>query len=397
MNTEDIKDAVTLTRAAELFHIPLKTGSGRGECPFCYSTAGLKVKMDRYFHCFRCGASGSVIDLLICAGKAKNVEESLQLLGEHFDGSAMQRRRKERTTNYALAFNAYCQAFNEYAPPQEYARKRGWTTVLEKYPIGYSPGDGFLLENGLDRDMLTSLGLLSEDGYEVMAGRVVFPIRHPYGGVVHLQGRSLLSDAKTRWICTKGKPPVTYYLFNSPELLNSDHKYIYLTEGVSDCYSLLQIGLPAVACFGINSPLTQHGKLFSKFDEVIAVLDNDKFAIGHPKAGQYKSWASMVPALIELSYDHKIKIGCLMPPNKPGIKDVNDYMLSIGYDLERFCEWGESSVRTLPNMAGLISSEPWEVLRALKHNRDREVMAWVKETIRRLNYDDWLPFILDIV
>lgn len=394
--TEEIKESISLTKAGELFNIRIK-GSGRGECPFCHSPTGMRTKQDRYFHCYRCGASGSVLDLLIHAGITNTVSESLETLAAHYSGTPSEGHRKERWTTYGKVFETYVAATKQWDSPREYAARRGWgEVVLERHPIGFSPYDGYLLEQGHDKNALIALGLLNEDGYEVMTGRVVFAIRNFTGGIVHFQGRSLDPNAKKRWICTKGNPPITHYLFNQQALLEPQCPYVFLTEGVSDCYSLLQMGQPAVACFGINSPLAPHGKYFKNL-EVIAFMDRDKFPIGGPKAGQYKSWSAMMPILIDLSFERKVKVNCVMPPDEPGIKDINDYCQAINYDPHVFGAYVGNSMVSLGRLAINVGGTTMDVLRALKHNRDPGVMNAVRHAATIESPGDWLGFILKVI
>ena len=90
MDAEELKERFTLTQISQIFEIQSFSGSGRSDCPFCHCENGLKTKHDRYFHCYRCQASGSIFDLLIHAGIAKNFSEAVQAVSAHYNGSPAQ-------------------------------------------------------------------------------------------------------------------------------------------------------------------------------------------------------------------------------------------------------------------------------------------------------------------
>lgn len=222
--------------------------------------------------------------------------------------------------------------FKEYnciydSKPFEYLLNRNIHKSLEVIPVGYSNSNTFLQDKGFTLKEIESCGILSESHRELFYNHLIFPIFDRLGNIKHLQGRALDANSYLRWINTKGegKQTINYYLFNEN---NIDSSEVYLTEGISDGLSLIELvgHNKVISCFGTSPKLSTHRKLFSSINKLIAIFDNDRFDPSKDENEKLKSWKNILPRLIELKIHYpSLKILCLMPPQKSGIKDINDW------------------------------------------------------------------------
>lgn len=155
--------------------------------------------------------------------------------------------------------------------------------------------------------------------------RILFPLRNPYtGSITHLMGRHM-GQSDLRWLSTKKDKSVrsnTSYLFNLENL--RDEKIIYLCEGITDCISLLQVGLPAAAYMGVAPSLSWLGSIL-KNKTLVFIADSDKYNINSNLTG-YKSWKTLIKSIVELyiSCEGQVDIHCCKWVYRLKIKDIND-------------------------------------------------------------------------
>lgn len=99
--------------------------------------------------------------------------------------------------------------------------------------------------------------------------RVVFPHTNPEGKIINLYGRTITKESPKGLAHDHLKGPKG--LFNAKALLKSS---VFICEGPMDALTLLQMGLNACACFGVNS-LRQHLD-WIKAHTIIIAFDNDE-------------------------------------------------------------------------------------------------------------------------
>ncbi|AKB32693.1 hypothetical protein MSSIH_2003 [Methanosarcina siciliae HI350] len=151
-------------------------------------------------------------------------------------------------------------------------------TIL-KYKIGYATVKRDL--KGLDRENLIKSGLVYMNGAgtlggELFAGRIVFPY-WKNGKVVYLIGRATDETPKR----ANGGDPAKYqkllvykegreyispvvqnsYFYGEDSLRGAD--YCIVTEGVTDCITMLQAGIPCISPVTVNFRKEDHDKLIS--------------------------------------------------------------------------------------------------------------------------------------
>jgi len=271
----------------------------------------------------------------------------------------------------------------------DYFISRGWKKAVEREDFGFTDNGEYLQQRGYKKSELDKLGLLKCNSKELFDDHVIFPVRSANGSIVHLQGRTLNPQSELRWLADKATPSISNYLYNFDNALNSNQDYIILVEGISDCTSLLELTepdgspIPVAATFGINSPLIRHAKELSKFRQLLAIFDRDKYPLGSEREGEYKSWSQITPALCLLAIETKLDIKTWMVPDVSGIKDLNDLLIDIDYNQQELAELISKTVMSLHRMAFNVFRQTmervnfqllWGLHRAVPNEEELEVL-----------------------
>lgn len=339
-----------------LKHLPDGWKSKENPCPRCHHRT-LQVK-EHSFHCWYCGWHGGVWEFW------KEIRQDDRLVQQ------MRQERMERSFLYQQVFHWLM----EYREEGElYLRRRGIDP--EVYPFAYCPPG--VLERKLTQTALIKWGLASENGYNLLSGRVVFPV---YAGerIVHFQGRSLDPDEKLRWCSTIGQPTIQQYLFNA-QRYHQELPFIFLAEGITDTLTLLSLGLPAVGTFGIYPPFRLWEKTLKLAQSLILCYDRDRHPIGHPQAEQYISWVPVLKLFGEVYPSLPGRAYALLPKGK----DVNDWFLQ-GLEVGEL----QSHLEQAPSIEQFVLDEnfPWWVqVCILRAGRDPEAIA----TFRKRYETSW--------
>lgn len=349
MRSEQIKALVKLTDLDDRLNLNLNLQANKSgqPCTLCGGQKSLKTTDNRYFKCYKCGASGSVYDLLMLVTKCDFKSAHTQL-NQLVSTNTITAAQGNNTSLYKKIFQAYQEEYKASHNKRKvdaYLESRGWLKPLE---VGYAD-QSTLINYGLDRWQLEDAGFINEYG-EYYKDYLVFPIYDRFNNLVHFSARAM-GDQNLRWKSSNAKPPITNYFYNSQALYNPKSDYLVICEGVSDCVSLLQLDVPAIAQFGINVNLQQHAEPFSKFDYLIFVYDQDKYPLGTPLAGKYKSWSQTMPEVVKLLCSISKPAYYLPLPNRSGIKDINDWLMFIDYDLEEYCRYGANNFASIASLA----------------------------------------------
>jgi len=232
------------------------------------------------FHCFGCGAGGTVIHFIM---QMENLDfmEALKLLAERVrmtlpDTRTIQeknemarihdkKQRMYKMNSEAGKFFHSCLIDSKYSYALEYLKKRHITaSTIKTFGIGYAPDSWNMLLNhlknlGFSEKEMAECGLCvkrdNDDSYfDKFRDRIMFPIIDLRGNVIGFGGRII-----------KDKGEAAKYL-NSPETLvfkkkenlfamnfakNSKEENLLLMEGYMDVISLYQSGFNnAVASLG---------------------------------------------------------------------------------------------------------------------------------------------------
>ncbi|MFI5394657.1 MAG: DNA primase [Candidatus Binatia bacterium] len=297
---QTIRERVSLVEVISGYVSLKKAGRNYlGLCPFhSEKTPSFTVNEERgLFHCFGCGASGSVFTFLMRAdhiGFPEAVEILARRAGvrlperaERGQGSA---ERQELFEVNETAQQQFRQALRAAAgaPARQYLEKRGvGAPIIEQYGIGFCPPSGSGLARGLAgrrQQRAVELGLIGRraDGswYERLRGRVTFPIRDGSGRIVGFGGRTLGSEhpkylnSPDSALFHKGQ--VLYGLFEARGAIQEAQRVV-IVEGYLDALALVEAEIGyAVASLGTALSAAQL-RLARRFaPEVVAFFDGDR-------------------------------------------------------------------------------------------------------------------------
>lgn len=303
--------------------VPLKK-SGRefkANCPFHNEKSpSFWVSPDKqFYHCFGCGAHGTVIGFLMQYEKMDFVDAvadlaeraGVEMPRENVGSPTQPGVDLHDVTSKAARFFAQNLADNSRA--QAYLESRGIEPpTADRFALGYAPDawDSLLNRFGSadeDRRRLLQVGLVIERDksgarsgerssgfYDRFRDRLMFPIRDSRGRVVGFGGR----------ILDKGEPkylnsPETALFHKGRELYglyevrqaHSAFNRLMIVEGYMDVVRLHQAGVSyAVATLGTSTTQEHLNKIFRLTSELIFCFDGDR-------AGRAAAWRAMENAL----------------------------------------------------------------------------------------------------
>jgi DNA primase len=305
--------------------VPLKKAGReyRACCPFhSEKTPSFWVSPEKqFYHCFGCGAHGTVLGFLIEHDRLpfpEAVEELAQSLGltvPHEGGGAPPAKRNDSLFEVMeKVARFYADTLQGNARAKEYLARRGLEPdTLKRFDIGYAPdswnevlrrfGAGEparrqLAECGLiiERDGDAALPRSGERHYDRFRDRIMFPIRDARGRVIAFGGRVL----------DKGEPkylnsPETVLFHKGRELYGlyetrqsrAPLQRLLVVEGYMDVVRLHQAGVHyAVATLGTATTADHLKRVFQLVSEVVFSFDGDR-------AGRAAAWRALQNALPE--------------------------------------------------------------------------------------------------
>ena len=197
-------------------YMPLRK-AGRNHqalCPFHEEkTPSFTVSQDKqFYHCFGCGANGTVISFVMEFNGLGFVEAIEDLAGRYGleipREAGYQPASRPRDDLYELLEQAAQfyrkQLQGQKARAVDYLQKRGISgAVMDDYEIGYAPPGWERLLNALGksdqaRERLLETGMIirgeKKGFYDRFRDRIMFPIRDPRGRVIAFGGRVLGQD-----------------------------------------------------------------------------------------------------------------------------------------------------------------------------------------------------------
>ncbi len=282
-------------------------------------------------------SAGSVLDYLMAERKVEfraAVEIGAQMLGlevkppteEERQELETWRRREDILTTVARACAGWLQGETEAAQgARAYLERRGFGRdfqrqhllglveirklydIRPKHPglAGYEPEE--YNELGLRR--LNDKGEWRRLFYDT---RISIPLMRRQR-VVGMTFRSLDPDQRAKYIHLPGPAG----LYNEDDL---HHREVVLTEGVPDCWTLMDWGVPAVGNLGVHA--VKHAKKFKRIDTLTLVWDNDE-------AGR-KNVLKTAQAIQSEMQDGEVRILHI-----PDANDINDWA-QAGHTVKEF-------------------------------------------------------------
>jgi DNA primase len=273
-----------------------------GLCPFHdEKTPSFSVSPERgFFHCFGCGAGGTVFDFVM-RQEGLTFPEALQSLAQRCGVSlpAPENGPGESTSGERenlIAANKTAAEFFAHvlwntpdgAQPREYLKSRGITVETARaFMLGFAPARPANLAAALHKRGLIhaglKLGLVKPDDrggpYDMFRARLMFPIRDAQGRVIAFGGR-VLDDRLPKYINSPESPlyskaRTVYGLAEGrPAITKTDRAII--VEGYIDVIALWQAGFKeTVASLGTSLTVEQLRMLARYTKNLIACFDGD--------------------------------------------------------------------------------------------------------------------------
>lgn len=320
----------------------------KGNCPFHNEkTPSFFFQPDKgLWHCFGACQEGGDILKFVMKLEGLSFPEALRELA-HRAGiplewdkvdDASSRRAKERDQLLTLLDEAcgfYRDALRRSAdaePARRHLAQRGIRPeTVDRFQLGFAPRrDGFLdaaLKKGVAIELLLKAGLAARSErtgryQDPLSGRLIFPIRDPYGQPVAFGGRVLEDDAGPKYINSADTPVYIkgrqlYGLYEGRTELRARGQAV-IVEGYMDVVGLHQAGA-ATAVAPLGTALTaEQARLLRRYvQEAVLLFDPDA-------AGQNASWRS---AAVFLKEDLFVRVAQV-----PGAKDPDEFVLAEGVD-----------------------------------------------------------------
>lgn len=314
-----------------------------GLCPFHNEkSASFSVSPSKQvYHCFGCGAGGSVFNFIMRAEGLSFPdavhylarEKGMRVPEDKLDPQAAQRRERWLALLKAAGRFYYDQLWApEHIQQQQYFVKRALSRrTMNRFGLGYAPDSFHALSDamhakGYTTQELLDTGLLirNEKGhtYDRFRNRVMFPIIDTRGQVIAFGGR-VLDDSKPKYL----NSPESAVFHKSRNLfaLNLAKKtkadYFILAEGYMDVIALHQAGFDsAIASLG-TSLTEEQARLIARHTKNI-VISYDADGAGQAAAQR----------AIDILKRAELSVRIL---RIPGAKDPDDFIKAKGADAYR--------------------------------------------------------------
>jgi DNA primase len=272
-----------------------------GLCPFHNEkTPSFSVNAERgFFHCFGCGAGGTVYNFVMRM-EGLTFPEAVRSLARRYGvtlpehevpggPSGTEREQMMRANEVAAEFFAHVLWNTEDgALARDYLKKRAIAPETARaFKLGFAPARPASLAKALEkrglRDAGVKLGLIrrDQDGvHDLFRARLMFPIRDAQGRVVAFGGRVL--DARLPKYINSPESPLysktrtLYGLYESRQAVAARDRAI-VVEGYIDAIALWQAGFKEVVA-GCGTALTvEQLRLLARHTKnVIACFDGDE-------------------------------------------------------------------------------------------------------------------------
>ena len=344
---QQIRDRVDIADLVGRFVSLKKAGrSFKGLCPFHHEkTPSFVVSPDRgTYHCFGCGEGGNAFAFLMQHENLTFPEAVRSLAAElgievpetgEAPGERGMIEQVVRANDTVQAYYREALMAEEGADARRYLVGRGLHREDgEAFGIGYAPDRwegavGALREAKIRADIGARAGILKERDrgghYDLLRGRVVFPIQDARGRVVAFGGRALGADQEPKYLNTPESPVFrkreAFYGFpHALEPIRRNDRAV-VVEGYFDRIALHRAGVEeAIATCGTSLTEEHARNLRRRTRNVILLFDGDN-------AGQ----RAMLRALeVLLPQGLRVRAAAL-----PGGVDPDDYLQSEGADALR--------------------------------------------------------------
>lgn len=309
-----------------------------GLCPFHKEkTPSFTVNEDKgFYHCFGCGAHGSVIDFVMNTEGMSFPEAVERLAGEAgmeipADTPEERRRARQRQTLYDVmeAAGAYFEKTLRLPEGRQglaYFRGRGLDDqTIQRFRLGFAVDargaiKGALARDGIAEDLLVAAGLLirpddaARPAYDRFRGRVMFPIADKRGRIIAFGGR-ILGAGEPKYLNSPETPlfqkgRVLYGLAQAAPAARKEGTLI-VAEGYMDVIALVRAGFEnAVAPLGTALTEDQIRELWRLAREPVLCFDGDA-------AGERAAFRAAERALPLLKPGYSLRFAFLLSGEDP--------------------------------------------------------------------------------
>lgn len=203
----------------------------------------------------------------------------------------------------------------------------------------------------LKLDTLVSLG------WETTQNGILIPY-YNIDGVEIARKIRCNKDSKVRFYFESGKTDIF-----AVQTLKSctDLSVLYITEGESDCVTMLQAGFNAVGIGGAKAWKAEYAEILSRFDKIVLTMDNDNAGEG------------LLASLVD-SFEDKLYV-LKLPRN---IKDVNDFHRYVCFGDVEYFKADFKKLKVLPATATTFLAEVTKNKELLS---DRDAVNAIKDIL----------------
>ena len=302
-------------------YFPLKRAGAnfKALCPFHQEkTPSFMVSPSRQtFHCFGCGAGGSVFRFVMdyehtdFPSAVRKLAARVGITVVEKRGAADEDRQHETRRTLLKLHGEATEWFHENLikrevgePARQYLKQRGITAeIAKRWQLGYAPDewdafDGWARARGYDaRDLITSglvktkdetdsdqnqtSNLRPQSSYDRFRGRIMFPIHNDVGEVIAFSGRLLKNEEGAAKYLNSPETPlfrkgnVLFGLHKSKRALIEANSAI-VCEGQIDLISLFEAGITNVVAPQGTAFTENQARILKRFvDEVVLCFDSD--------------------------------------------------------------------------------------------------------------------------
>ena len=356
---KDSIESLKLKAKISDFVLSSTTGKIRGNkgmalCPFHgEKTASMSfTDEENLFHCFGCKEGGDIFKYVQLINSVE-FQESVEIVADKYafslkyTDSKFESDQKNLIKIMKTISDYFIENLNKTnsTKPKQYLNSRKINeNEIQKFKLGFAENDEkvfykFCNDNQIDKQILKSLGLLSEKQNLLFRDRIMFPITNFRNEVVAYGGRALndygpkyLNSAESQ-IYKKNRT-----LFFTENFLKSvkNNNEIIIVEGYFDVLAFNLLGYSNVASPSGTALTIQQLEQLSKYSTNITLaFDNDKAGV------------SATRRILDLkkSTSRDLNLTCLLLPSE--YKDIGEFyekgkgniasLLNTKIDLIEFC------------------------------------------------------------
>ena len=356
---KDSIESLKLKAKISDFVLSSTTGKIRGNkgmalCPFHgEKTASMSfTDEENLFHCFGCKEGGDIFKYVQLINSVE-FQESVEIVADKYafslkyTDSKFESDQKNLIKIMKTISNYFVENLNKTnsTKPKQYLNSRKINeNEIQKFKLGFAENDEkvfykFCNDNQIDKQILKSLGLLSEKQNLLFRDRIMFPITNFRNEVVAYGGRALndygpkyLNSAESQ-IYKKNRT-----LFFTENFLKSvkNNNEIIIVEGYFDVLAFNLLGYSNVASPSGTALTIQQLEQLSKYSTNITLaFDNDKAGVS----------ATLRILDLKKSTSRDLNLTCLVLPSE--YKDIGEFyekgkgniasLLNDKIDLIEFC------------------------------------------------------------